>query len=202
MIYLSEQGELTAVSGSGYANLKPIVNMDGISYYVQDAGGDVEIDGQMFHRRTDEEIMLLPVWADAVNRQADIVESYIDPASIRALFASEMTMVADEEIDDFVTLFPAWRVGESVEVDERRQYQGKVWKAVQAHTTQADWPPDVVPAIWTRVNNPAIIPAWVQPTGSVDAYPLGAKVIHNGHTWESIVNDNVWEPGVYGWVVV
>lgn len=40
---------------------------------------------------------------------------------------------------------------------------------------------------------------WVQPTGAHDAYALEAIVAHNGKTWESTVEDNVWEPGVYGW---
>jgi hypothetical protein len=35
--------------------------------------------------------------------------------------------------------------------------------------------------------------------GSMDAYPIGSKVTHNSKTWESIVNNNVWEPGIYGW---
>lgn len=25
------------------------------------------------------------------------------------------------------------------------------------------------------------------------------KVIHNGKTWVSDIDNNVWEPGVYGW---
>lgn len=45
-------------------------------------------------------------------------------------------------------------------------------------------------------------PTWVQPLGAQDAYPLGARVLHNGLLWESIVDANVWEPGVYGWVEV
>ena len=32
-----------------------------------------------------------------------------------------------------------------------------------------------------------------------DAYPLGAKVSHNEKHWTSTVENNVWEPGVYGW---
>lgn len=46
------------------------------------------------------------------------------------------------------------------------------------------------------------VPAWVQPTGAHDAYPLDAVVTHNGKTWKSTVASNVWEPGVYGWVEV
>lgn len=44
-------------------------------------------------------------------------------------------------------------------------------------------------------------PAWVQPTGSHDAYTKGARVSHNGKKWRNDDYDaNVWEPGVYGWV--
>nr|DAY85622.1 MAG TPA: hypothetical protein [Caudoviricetes sp.] len=45
-------------------------------------------------------------------------------------------------------------------------------------------------------------PEWVQPTGAHDAYAQGAKVSHNGKKWTSNVENNVWEPGVYGWTEV
>lgn len=31
------------------------------------------------------------------------------------------------------------------------------------------------------------------------AYVAGEKVTHNGKTWTSIVDNNVWETGAYGW---
>ena len=31
------------------------------------------------------------------------------------------------------------------------------------------------------------------------AYSMGDKVSHNSKHWKSTVNNNVWEPGVYGW---
>jgi len=40
---------------------------------------------------------------------------------------------------------------------------------------------------------------WRQPTGAQDAYHNGDKVTHNGSTWISTIDNNVWEPGVYGW---
>jgi hypothetical protein len=46
---------------------------------------------------------------------------------------------------------------------------------------------------------PGAYPAWAQPTGSADAYPLGGRVSHNSLGWQSNVDANVWEPGVYGW---
>jgi hypothetical protein len=45
-------------------------------------------------------------------------------------------------------------------------------------------------------------PAWIQPVGSQDAYPLGARVSHNGSDWESTYANNVWEPGVFGWIQI
>lgn len=43
------------------------------------------------------------------------------------------------------------------------------------------------------------VPAWQQPTGSEDAYPVGAWVWHAGLVWENLTAANVWEPGVTGW---
>ena len=43
---------------------------------------------------------------------------------------------------------------------------------------------------------------WSQPTGAENAYDLGSIVSHNGTRWRSTIKANVWEPGVYGWVVV
>lgn len=42
------------------------------------------------------------------------------------------------------------------------------------------------------------IPEWEQP-GSTNPYAKGDKVMHNGKTWQSTTDNNVWEPGVYGW---
>jgi hypothetical protein len=40
---------------------------------------------------------------------------------------------------------------------------------------------------------------WRQPIGEEDAYALGAIVSHNNKSWRSLLNVNVWEPGVSGW---
>ena len=42
------------------------------------------------------------------------------------------------------------------------------------------------------------IPEWVQPD-STNSYSKGDKVTHNGKTWVSDIDNNVWEPGVYVW---
>ena len=96
-------------------------------------------------------------------------------------------------------LYPVWAVGIAVEVGDRYQYNGKLYKCVQAHTTQADWTPDVTPALWVIVSLEEW-PEWIQPTGAHDAYAKGDKVTHNSKKWISDVDANVWEPGVYGWI--
>ena len=40
---------------------------------------------------------------------------------------------------------------------------------------------------------------WVQPTGAHDAYQKRDKVLHKGKEWISLIDANVWEPGVSGW---
>ena len=39
--------------------------------------------------------------------------------------------------------------GEAVKIGDLREYEGIVYRCIQAHTTQAGWTPPVVPALWT-----------------------------------------------------
>lgn len=96
-----------------------------------------------------------------------------------------------------VELFPPWKLI-AYSVGDRVQYNGTLYKCIQAHTAQSDWTPDATPALWVIVTVEEW-PEWVQPTGSHDAYAKDAKVTHNGERWISDVDSNVWEPGVYGW---
>ena len=99
---------------------------------------------------------------------------------------------------ELIELFPAYKVGTAYAVGDRIRYGGKLYRVVQAHTSQADWTPDGTPALYTEVSVEEW-PEWRQPAGAHDAYPLGAKVTHNGKRWTSIADANVYEPGVYGW---
>ena len=85
-------------------------------------------------------------------------------------------------------------------LDDIRQYNGLLYRCVQAHTSQATWTPEDAASLWTRIADPAQEwPEWIQPTGAHNAYAQGAKVSHNGKHWISDVDANTWEPGVYGW---
>lgn len=45
-------------------------------------------------------------------------------------------------------LFPQWQADFAVSVGDRYRYGEKLYKCIQSHTTQADWTPDVTPALW------------------------------------------------------
>lgn len=79
-------------------------------------------------------------------------------------------------------------------------WDGTLVEVLQPHTTQADWTPNLVPALFKVHRVAGQVTAWVQPTGAQDAYEAGAVVTHNGQTWDNTHGDgNVWEPGEFGW---
>lgn len=108
------------------------------------------------------------------------------------------TVANDEDALELIDLFPAYQVGKEYTADERFRYKGKLYRVVQAHTSQDDWLPPDVPALYATISVEEY-PEWIQPTGAHDAYALGAKVRYNGQNWKSTVEANVWAPGVYGW---
>ena len=107
----------------------------------------------------------------------------------------------DEQSLLFPSLFPKWS-GEAVSYlqGDRVVFEDKLYKCLTAHESQALWAPLSAPSLWVRIDNPAVEwPDWVQPAGGTDAYHTGDKVAHNDTFWISNCDNNVWEPGVYGW---
>ena len=123
---------------------------------------------------------------------------------LRELIEIAAASLTDEQGLEGVELFPHW-VEEGVwyKLNDRVSYEGTLYKCLTPHTSQATWTPSASPSLWVRVDNPAEEwPEWIQPLGSTDAYAAGAKVSHNDKHWTSNVDNNVWEPGVYGWTEV
>lgn len=129
---------------------------------------------------------------------------YSEAVKLRQLIVKASQSLTDTEGLQGVALFPSWKSGIPVIVGQRYQYNNKLYKVVQAHTTQADWTPDIVPALFTEVVPEGVIPDWKQPTGAQDAYNIGDKVRFNGMIYQSLINANVWSPTAYpaGWKLV
>lgn len=119
---------------------------------------------------------------------------------LRKLIEQTAVNLSDEEALTGVELFPNWNETASYSVGDRVQYEGTLYKCLQAHDAQATWTPVDAPSLWAEVliHDPEVIPEWVQPD-STNPYMKGDKVTHIGKTWVSDVDNNVWEPSVYGW---
>ena len=119
--------------------------------------------------------------------------------SLRKQIESLAETLDDESALQTPELFQNWHENTSYEVGARVRYKGVLYKCLQTHTSQSTWIPTDAPSLWTKVLIPGgEIPEWEQPD-STNPYMNGDKVTHNGKTWISIIDNNVWEPGVYGW---
>lgn len=100
-------------------------------------------------------------------------------------------------------LYKQWdkQIDKPLEVGEYIQYQDVLYKVLQAHTVQEAWTPTDAPSLFAKVlidPTGETILNWEQPD-STNPYMKGDKVIHNGKTYVCTIDNNVWEPGVYGW---
>lgn len=121
-------------------------------------------------------------------------------AGIAFVTLAEGGQIDDVTAGEHAELFAAWEPDVSYEVGSIRAYGGRLYRCVQAHTSQTDWTPDTAVSLWAQIADPAEEwPEWSRPVGAHDAYSAGDKVSHGGQHWVSDLDGNVWEPGVYGW---
>lgn len=101
---------------------------------------------------------------------------------------------------DTMALYPLWKTDVAYAIGQRVRYGDKLYKCVQAHTSQGDWMPSATPALWVRVSVEEW-PEWVQPTGAHDAYAKGDKVTYKGKRYISLIDGNTYSPDAYpaGW---
>lgn len=126
---------------------------------------------------------------------------------LRPLIEKAAVSLDDADALEAVELFKSWYSGIAYLADERVRYNGKLYRCVQSHTSQADWEPDRTPALWTEVAKPGEIPVWKQPTGAQDAYMAGDKVWYpekDTTVYVSLIDNNTWSPEAYpaGWEAV
>lgn len=122
--------------------------------------------------------------------------------SLKSMMHKAATSLPDEDALEAVELFPVWQTDTAYDKGIRVRYGDKLYRCEQAHTSQADWTPPSVPALWTEVAKPGEIPVWKQPTGAQDAYMTGDKVYYptkDDPVYESTMDYNTYAPDVYGW---
>ena len=139
--------------------------------------------------------------AEELTAQRADLDEQKNVAAITFVSLAEKGDIDEVTATEHADLFEAWVTDKDYAVGKiLTRPNGNLYKCEQAHRSQAGWEPENTPALWTQIGDPSEeYPAWRAPIGAHDAYPLGAKVSHNGEKWTSDVDNNVWEPGVYGW---
>lgn len=120
-----------------------------------------------------------------------------DMPTYREKVNSLLTPLDDETAIQNAILFPIWKPNINYIENERIRYNGYLYKVLQSHTSQTNWTPNIATSLFAQVlvENPDIIVDWIQPL-STNPYSLGDIVKHNGYKWQSMINNNVWEPGI------
>lgn len=112
--------------------------------------------------------------------------------------------IPDELAINHTILFDSWKADTDYNIDDRVIYNNILYKVLQNHTSQIDWTPENASSLFSKVLiniNDNIIPPWEQ-SNSTNSYMIGDKVNHNNQNWISTIDNNVWEPGVYGWDLI
>lgn len=109
----------------------------------------------------------------------------------------------DEQAATVPEFYPIWQSGEQYLSGDRVRYHDGFYRCIQQHTAQDNWTPSDAPSLWAAIIDSTVpgeysYPDWVQPE-STNPYKIGDQVYHKGKYWESSVDGNVWEPGVFGW---
>lgn len=120
--------------------------------------------------------------------------------------AVQSANLSEDQALEVADLYPKWTYPQAYAADEIVGYgvnaneKTQLYKVLQAHTSQENWKPDATPSLYKKIGfteeGTAI---WSQPLGAEDAYMAGDIVSHKDQLWKSTIDNNVWEPGVYGW---
>ena len=109
--------------------------------------------------------------------------------------------LSEDELLDMIDLYESYEIDKSYQADDIFKYEGKLYKVIQEHTSQENWIPSELPALYLNMMPENVIPEWVQPTGGHDAYNVGDKVIYEGKVYESVIDGNAHSPAANpaGW---
>lgn len=122
------------------------------------------------------------------------------PSTIAFVKMAESGSIDDVTATENIAVFAPWQSGVAYAVNALRSYEGKLYRCLQAHTSQENWTPSSASSLWKLAGDPAVeYPLWSQPVGAMDAYSMGDKVTYNGKHYVSEIDSNVWSPDAYGW---
>lgn len=139
--------------------------------------------------------------AEELAKEDPVFVEYVDPEE--AILQDLVDTLTDEQAATVPQLYPEWVSDGTYKANDRVRYSDGFYKCLQDHTAQPDWNPAEAPSLWTAIIDASVIPidgypVWQQPS-STNPYMTGDKVTYAEDIWISIIDYNVWAPGVYGW---
>ena len=132
----------------------------------------------------------------------DIVEQ---AKAIRKSINTVTANLTDEQAVEVMELYMPWTVGEAVAVGDMRRDESKLYRCIQAHTTQAEWKPALVPALWVEIAPVGEYREIKDNMLATEAFALGEIGWYRNKTdlYKSLIDANVYTPETYpqGWEV-
>jgi len=138
-------------SGSTY-----ISNGGGICCVIVGEGVDIVINntGSSETRSTRPILEMPPVVDESPEAVRGVMDGYVLEADL-----------TEEEITVIHALYEKWEAGQDYPKDKILSHNQTLYRVIQAHTSQSDWEPQNVPALFARAVPENVIPDWVQPAG-------------------------------------
>lgn len=134
-----------------------------------------------------------------------MIDYIAEARKLRAKILEMSADLTDEQALDMVFALPKWMADKEYAVGDRVRYGEKIYRVLQAHTSQNDWMPTAAPSLFAEIlpgqqGSGEEIGDWVQP-GSTNPYMTGDKVRFNGKIYRSLIDNNIWSPADYpaGW---
>lgn len=143
------------------------------------------------YEESEEEIIVNYEVREIVKTQQQLKAD--DQLKCLQMFAETLT---DEQALQVPLVFNEFEIGVLYKVGTRILYNDVLYKVLTEHTSQETWTPDVAPSLFAKVLNETLdgsIPEWEQPD-STNGYMKGDKVMFEGKTYESLIDNNIWSP--------
>lgn len=110
-------------------------------------------DGKVYRDMTDDELAQM----EAANRRVKLEEAYrpLSAQDVLALLIPQQInglTVDDNTALRMLEFYPVWAAGTAYTVGYKVRYNGKLWRVLQAHTSQTGWEPENVASLWEQIN--------------------------------------------------
>lgn len=123
--------------------------------------------------------------------------------AIRGSMTKVTSVLTDEQAIEVKELYQLWEVGVDYAVDDVRRHDDKLFRCLQAHTSQADWTPDAVPALWVEIAAAGEYREIKENMLSTEAFALDEIGWYQTkeNLYKSLIAANVYTPDAYpaGW---